>query len=252
MRPIKLATTLGALLVSMTAIAQEPPDMPPPPRPEAAFPPPPPHTASAVPPPRPGAGSAAPPPPTSPAPNDASATTAGAIERYLINPAGDVDGLLLANDAIVVFAPPLGAQLTSTAAPGDRVSVVGRRFDNGTVRAERITIAKTGSTMADVPPGASPPREPQRGARLVELEASGSVTHVTSAPLGEPDGVLLSDGTIVKLTPSAAARFANLLRPGARVAAKGYGTRNRYGESLQATAFGTPGHVTPLYDAVPQ
>jgi hypothetical protein len=64
--------------------------------------------------------------------------------------------------------------------------------------------------------------------------------------------VLLTDGTVIKLTPPAAAQFASLLQPGATIAAQGYGTRNRYGESLQATAFGTPGNLTVLYGNLPQ
>jgi hypothetical protein len=74
----------------------------------------------------------------------------------------------------------------------------------------------------------------------------------SSAPRGEPDGVLLADGTVVKLTPPVAVQFANLLQPGTTVAAEGYGTRNRYGESLQATAFGTPGNLTSIYNTSPQ
>ena len=64
----------------------------------------------------------------------------------------------------------------------------------------------------------------------MKLEASGSVTHVTTAPRGEPDGVLLADGTVIKLRPPAASQFSGLLRPGTVIAEQGYGTRNQYGE----------------------
>ena len=113
----------------------------------------------------------------------------------------------------------------------------------------------TGQRFVDQPPeGQGAARLPRslRGVGLVKLGASGRSLRVTTAPRGEPDGVLLTDGTVVKLTPPVAAQFANLLQPGTAVAAEGYGTRNRYGESLQATAFGTPGNLTSLYNTLPQ
>ncbi|MFM0495004.1 hypothetical protein [Paraburkholderia caledonica] len=68
-----------------------------------------------------------------------------------------------------------------------------------------------------------------------------------TAPHGEPDGVMLANGTIIRMPPPVAQQFANLMRPDVVVAASGYGTRNQYGEALQATAFGAPGNVTQLY-----
>ena len=56
---------------------------------------------------------------------------------------------------------------------------------------------------------------------------------------------------VVKMPPPVAQQFANLLRPDVVVAATGYGTRNQYGEALQAIAFGTPGNVTQLYNDIP-
>lgn len=119
-----------------------------------------------------------------------------------------------------------------------------------------ITLAKTPARHCsrDQPPPADVQRLPKSlaGVGLVKLTAAGRVLRVTSAPRGEPDGVLLTDGTVIKLTPAAAAQFTSLLQPGTTIAAQGYGTRNRYGESLQATAFGTPGNLTVLYDNLPK
>jgi len=60
--------------------------------------------------------------------------------------------------------------------------------------------------------------------------------------------VILTDGIVIKLTPPVAQQFPTLLQAGANVSAQGYGTRNQYGSALQATAFGTPGNLTQLYD----
>jgi hypothetical protein len=186
------------------------------------------------------------------------ATVSGTVKRYLINPEGDVDGMLLGDNAVVTFPPHLGVQVTASAVPGDSVRVTGSTMPGGTLRAQQIVNTRTGQTINDRPPALLPAlRDPRisrgpQGAGLVKLEASGSVVHVTTAPRGEPDGVLLADGTVIKLTPPVASQFSALLRPGTVIAAQGYGTRNRYGESLQATAFGTPGNLTQLYAPTPQ
>jgi hypothetical protein len=195
-----------------------------------------------------------PPPPVGQQPG-AMTTISGSVGRFLINPEGDVDGVLLADNTLVAFPPHVGLQLAASIAPGDDVRITGFAVPGGSIRAQQIEQTRTGRRFVDQPPeglGAAPPPRSLRGAGLVKLGASGRVLRVTTAPRGEPDGVLLADGTVVKLTPPVAAQFANLLQPGTTVAAEGYGTRNRFGESLQATAFGTPGNLTSLYNPLPQ
>ena len=217
---------------------------------------PPPQQGARLPPPAPGAGAPMPPPPPSAvAPRDGTPTTvSGVVQRYVINPEGDVDGMLLADNTLVRFPPHIGTQVSAAFAPGATVSVNGVTQPGGTLRASQIADPNNGRSIVDQPPPAKAQRLPKSlaGVGLVKLAATGRVLRVTSAPRGEPDGVLLTDGTMIKLTPPAAARFANLLQPGATIAAQGYGTRNRYGESLQATAFGTPGNLTVLYDNPPR
>jgi hypothetical protein len=53
------------------------------------------------------------------------------------------------------------------------------------------------------------------------------------------------------MPPPVARQFMSLLRPDVVIAARGYGTRNQYGEALQATAFGTPDNVIQLYNNIP-
>ncbi|WP_258168504.1 hypothetical protein [Paraburkholderia sp. BL21I4N1] len=187
--------------------------------------------------------------------NGAPASMSGVVRRFLINPDGEVDGMLLADNTLVRFPPHVGSQVASTISPGDTVNVSGfAQQPDGTLRASLISVTKNGRRIADQPPPANAQRLPGSlaGIGLVKLSAVGRVLRVTTAPRGESDGVLLADGTVIKLTPPAAVQFANLLRPGTTIAAQGYGTRNRYGEALQATAFGTPGNLTTLYGNLPQ
>lgn len=205
----------------------------------------------------PGAGAPMPPPQARDnGPLDgAPANVSGVVQRFLINPDGEVDGMLLADNTLVRFPPHVGSQVASTMSPGDTVNVSGfAQQPGGALHASLIADTKSGRSVADQPPPANAQRLPGSlaGIGLVKLSAVGRVLRVTTAPRGESDGVLLADGTVIKLTPPAALQFANLLRPGTTIAAQGYGTRNRYGEALQATAFGTPGNLTTLYGNLPQ
>jgi len=133
---------------------------------------------------------------------------------------------------------------------GDELRIVGARDAAGNVTAQGIDNERTSQSVLDQAPPSDAMRAPPplHEAPLIKLSAEGTVVRITTAPHGEPDGVLLQDGTIIKMPPPIAQQFAYLLRPDAVVAARGYGTRNQYGEALQATAFGTPGNLTQLYD----
>jgi hypothetical protein len=182
-----------------------------------------------------------------------SVLATGTLSRFVINPEGDVDGLLLADGSLVHFPPHMSSQLVSVVHQWDTVRIAGFRDGAGNVTAQQITNERTSQQVVDQPPPVGALRAPPtlRGAGLVKLSVKGTVARVTTAPLGEPDGVMLSDGTIIKIPPPVAQQFASLLRPDVVVAAIGYGTRNQYGEALQATAFGTPGNVTQLYSEIP-
>ncbi|MFS0757613.1 hypothetical protein ABC383_23395 [Noviherbaspirillum sp. 1P10PC] len=182
-----------------------------------------------------------------------SSTMQGAVARFLTNPDGGVDCFLTSDGAQVRFPPHMGSQVTSAIRPGDSVRVVGRRDSAGNFNAQRIVGERSGRELINQPPtpGASPiPRE-LRGVRLSRLDAQGQVAHVTTAPRGETDGVILVDGTVIRLTPPVAKQFPALLKVDANVAAQGYGTRSKYGTALQVTAFGPPGHVKQIYDEAP-
>jgi hypothetical protein len=182
-----------------------------------------------------------------------SAVASGTVSRFLINPEGDVDGFLLVDGSLVRFPPPMGSLLVSAVRPGDAVRVIGLRDEAGNLAAQQIINSRTSQQIVDQPPAADALQASpaSRGAALAKLSVTGTIARVTTAPRGETDGVILSDGTIIKMPPPAAQQFANLLRPDVAVAARGYGTRNQYGEALQATAFGTPENVTPLYNDIP-
>ncbi|KKB63329.1 hypothetical protein WM40_12625 [Robbsia andropogonis] len=233
------AVLFSALLAASTSgVAQTTPD-------GTALPPP--AAAAGLPPPGPGI---APPPPAA---DGTAVNIQGTVSRFLINPDGDVDGFLTSDGGLVHFPPHLSTQLTSALRPGDSVQISGWRNGGGEITAQRIINMRSNQQLVDQPPqpGALPLPGPLRGDRLSRLSVQGRVARITTAPRGEPDGVILVDGTVIKLTPPVAQQFAGILRSGALVAAEGYGSRNQYGTALQATAFGAPGNLTQLYDRMP-
>ncbi|AQQ31789.1 hypothetical protein A8E95_03695 [Burkholderia cenocepacia] len=235
-RSYRMLCAAALVAVATVSVAQVPPSpraedpagaMPPPPRPRALV-------------------------PAMPGNDTASdALVSGTLSRLTINPEGAVDGFVLTDGTLVRLPPHLGAQLTALVKTGDRVTVAGERRVDDEIRARVVRNDGTGASLSDQPPAPVAPVPPTlRGVNLARLSVSGVVRRVTHAPRGEPDGVMLDSGAIVKLTVPAAQQFGALLAPGERVAAVGYGTRNAYGEALQATAFGAPGHVVNLYDDV--
>ena len=67
-----------------------------------------------------------------------------------------------------------------------------------------------------------------------------------TGPRGEANGVILTDGSIVRFPPES---LRQSVQPGAPFAASGLGTRNANGTSLEAVNLGTSlSALQPLYD----
>jgi hypothetical protein len=58
-------------------------------------------------------------------------------------------------------------------------------------------------------------------------------------PRGEVNGALLDDGTVLRLPPPEAYRFAALLQPGQLLVAEGIGTTNAIGRVLDVQQLGS-------------
>ncbi|MBV9875559.1 MAG: hypothetical protein JO025_12575 [Verrucomicrobia bacterium] len=164
----------------------------------------------------------------------------GTVDLYLMNPDGQVDGILLNSNTIVRFPPHLSEQLIKTVSPRDSVKIDGFTESTNTIHAGTITNLRTADSITDTPPG--PGRlPPTPNLNRQRLSVSGTIRLVTHAPRGEPDGVVLTDGTIVHFPPLAGQDYSNLLQPGRPLAATGFGTVNSYGKSLEATTLACSG-----------
>lgn len=168
----------------------------------------------------------------------AQASVSGTLARWLINPNGEADGLLLDNGTQVNFPPHLSADLTALVQAGDRVEVTGWRAGDGqAVQAQQI--AAKGRAVVDTPPnpGAVPPAPRAMGA-LAAMNAGGRIARVLTTGRGDTNGVLLEDGTVVRFPPHVGRMIAGLLQPGAPLYVQGWGTRSNLGTALEATRLG--------------
>lgn len=176
----------------------------------------------------------------------------GQVQRMLINPYGEVDGLRLSDGTIAKFPPHMADALTAAIKVGDVVRIIGRAEARGMVRADAIVHTSSGRTVYDQPP---PMGEGQilpphlRAQRLQSQQVQGRVETVLTGPRGEANGVILSDGSIVRFPPES---LRLSVQTGAPFAASGLGTRNTYGTSLEAVSMGTSlSALLPLYDRTP-
>jgi hypothetical protein len=187
------------------------------------------------------------PPPPNTQPVAATDQVSGTVSMYLLNPRGEVDGLLLADGTQVKFPPHMSADLTRVVRPNDRITAQGTREVSPVFTA--FTIANANGQLINEARPTRPPAPPDlRGVTLKSMQADGKVQVVLHAPRGEVEGAVLDNGTIVRIAPHASAQFNALLQPGATISAKGYGTENELGRCLEATEIGAAGQMlTPIY-----
>lgn len=175
-----------------------------------------------------------------PVPPEADGTTfTGKVQQYLLNPEGKVDGILLDNELQVKFPPHMGDSLVSMITLGAKVTVSGTpgistRFGQE-VKAYSITNSQTGQTLVEQPPIAPP--QPPLQSDYSNFSVEGTAQHWLVGHRGEMNGVALSNGAIVKFPPHVGMQLLSFTKAGDNVKAEGFGTRNRYGQVLQATAL---------------
>jgi hypothetical protein len=164
---------------------------------------------------------------------------AGKVARYTLTPRGDVDGLLLADGTEIHVPPHLSAQqLVFVAKPGDAVTVRGLKALNlPLVDALSVTNDTSGQSVVDS--GArGKGRGGPRGAAAQDMSVEGRVQATLHGQRGEVNGAMLEDGTILRLPPPEADRFATLLSPGQSVAVQGDGITTAMGRVVAVRAIG--------------
>jgi hypothetical protein len=186
-----------------------------------------------------------------PASMEKSPVAEGVVDRYLLNPRGDVTGLLLRNGSQMHVTLRAATDLTMAIQPGDRVRVHGRRVGDSPLVKPDVILNVTDGTSFTVPYRldlAMPPREERPAVN--EMRAAGTIQVLLYDHLKEiVNGALLSDGTQVRLPPDVGEHFHTSLQPHMDLEVRGYGATTQYGRAIEAVAIGRRGQPLTHLDA---
>ena len=163
-------------------------------------------------------------------------TAQGRVQSLTTAPMGEVDGAVLDDGTVIHWPPHLADRFTAIASKGDSIRVAGRmetgpagdtHLEVRTVTNLRTNVsAENGFGPPPPPPGPDrrlgPPPRPL-GPRFGEVKtAEGRVQSFTTAPMGEVDGAVLDDGTVIHWPPHLADRFTAIVARGERVKVSGW------------------------------
>jgi hypothetical protein len=163
----------------------------------------------------------------------------GQVQQFTLTPRGDIDGLILVDGTEVKLPPHLSTELAFSVKPGDTVTIHGLKAASlALIQASSITDDASGKTVVDngrQGPGPRPGPDPDQAGIA---EASGKVRMALHDPRGDVNGVLLTDGTVLRLPPPEAVRFASLLQPGQPLVVEGRAYGNALGKVVEVSEIG--------------
>ncbi|WP_118181188.1 hypothetical protein [Paraburkholderia phosphatilytica] len=166
---------------------------------------------------------------------DSLPETRGTVTRFLLNPHGELDGLVLGSrqQRQVHFPPHLSRQIVRHVAAGDEIRVRGVKPRSADMIAAVSVTTGTGKVILDEGPHHNGDRHHQPGVARRPMQASGEVVLSLYGPKGELRGALLDNGTSLRMPAHAAAELAAYLAQGAHVHAWGRGIANRHGKTIE-------------------
>ncbi|RZN06348.1 hypothetical protein CWO91_29655 [Bradyrhizobium genosp. SA-3] len=170
---------------------------------------------------------------------DSLPEVAGVLERFVLNPHGEVDGFVMkdGHNAILVHTPPhMDGELTRHLNLGDTVGVRGVR-PRGAKLLAAISVTTAGRREI-VDQGPNHDRKHPKVTHAA-MSADGVVALSLFGPKGELRGALLSDGTVLRVGSKEVKHVADLLAPGAKVAARGDGLEARLGRVIHVREIGS-------------
>jgi hypothetical protein len=165
--------------------------------------------------------------------------TKGTLNRFVVNPEGDIDGLLLKDGTEIHTPPHLSPQLAIALAPGRRVAVRGvKPRDSDLIIAVAIRPGR-GEQILDEGPEH---RKRKAGPRVRKLRKAvlhgGPIERLLHGPKGDVHGALLEDGSVARFPPHVGEAYAALLVPGQALWVRGHIVAIEQGEAIVAEAMG--------------
>jgi hypothetical protein len=167
----------------------------------------------------------------------------GEVQQFTLTPRGDIDGMVLKDGTEVKTPPHLSTELAYSVHPGDKVTIHGLRAASlSLVQAIAVTNQASGQTVTDI--GVTGKQGP-----IEELQ--GKVRMALHGARGEMNGVLLDDGTVLRIPPHEAYRFADIIKPGKSLFAKGNGLATIMGHVVEVDAIGPSKDQMSILDIPP-
>ena len=166
----------------------------------------------------------------------------GIVERYLMDPRGDVEGLLLTDGTQMHVTSRVVADFTKAIKPGHHIRVEGIRKQRSQVVTPDVIYNESTGAPFSVPFRLDLPALPLDRLAMTALKVEGIIKVLLYSALnGQVHGMVLSDGTQVRLPPDVSEEFRRSLKVGTQVTVEGYGTENQYGRALEALAMSSNG-----------
>ncbi len=164
----------------------------------------------------------------------------GTVERFILDPRGEVEGLLLADGTHLYVTSRAADQIIRTFKPGDHVQVYGRLKPEERLVQPDVINNLTGGTRYTVPLRLDlPMQEQEHRLSVTEMSATGTIRSFLYHPLrGIIQGMLLSDGTQIRLPPDASRELRRSFHVGDLLTIKGNGTTNQFGRAIEPVAIG--------------
>lgn len=173
----------------------------------------------------------------------------GTVSQYLLNPRGEVDGLLLDDQTVIKFPPHLARELVQVIKPKERVHANGHLEAERLLKGHVIANPATGRAIREIKP--APPERAATLPVLQPLSVAGKIRVVRRNPHGDTDGIIFEDGTVLNLPPHGGRQFAELLREGHLLAAVGFGTVNDFGRAIAAAMIGPSADALAVIEPPP-
>jgi hypothetical protein len=170
-------------------------------------------------------------------------TVQGTVRSTTTAPLGEIDGAVLDDGTVIHWPPHLGDRMSGLAVRGDQVRATGyletgpegdTHLEVRTITNLRTSASFENDAPAPPPPARGPGRRrgpvppPPPGPRQVGRVGTdaagtlqGTVQRLTTAPMGEVDGAVLDDGTVIHWPPHLADRFSAVVMRGDRVKVTG-------------------------------
>ena len=178
-----------------------------------------------------------------------SAEVEGTVSQYLLNPRGEVDGLLLEDHTVIKFPPHLARELVEVIKPKERVRANGHLEAEKLLKGHVIANLERGQAIREIKP--TPPERAVALGPLQSLSAAGTIRLIKRNPHGDIDGAVLDDRTLLHFPPHAGRQFAKLLREGEPIAVIGYGTVNDLGRTVAVAMLGRSTDALVLVEPPP-